>query len=119
MQPAEARRYLAYLRMGLGAMWVAPRVGAKLFGMDPEQKGVPMLARLFAVRDLALGMALLQASGAEADRQVDLGIMVDGADLAAIVMAAGRKDVGVRTLLLGGVTAGAAVALGLMARGED
>jgi hypothetical protein len=119
MQPAEARTYLSYVRMGLGAMWLAPGLGAKLFGLDPQQKGVKMLARLFAVRDLALGMALRQADGAEADRQVDLGIMVDAADLAALVMAAARKDIGAKTLLLGGATAGVAVALGVMARADD
>lgn len=119
MQSAEARRYLAFLRIGLGVMWLTPRLGARLLGMDPEQKGVTLLARLFVVRDLALGLSLLQSSGADADRQVDLGIMVDAADLSAIVMAAGKKDIGARTLLLGGLTAGAAVALGVMARAED
>ncbi len=119
MQPAEARTYLAYLRIGLGAMWLAPGLGAKMFGLDPDQKGVKLLARLFAVRDLALGLSLLQSDGSDADRQVDLGVMVDGADLAALVMAAGRKDIGAKTLMLGGLTAGAAVAMGVMARRVD
>lgn len=117
MQTRDARTYLAYLRLGLGAMWLAPGMGAKIFGLDPEgQSATKFLARLFAIRDLALGAALLQADGADADRQVDLGIMVDAADFAAIVMAASRKEIGARTLLLGGGAAGAALALGLMGR---
>lgn len=117
MQPNDARKYLALLRMGLGAMWIAPRFGAKMFGLDPDNNdGVKMLARLFAVRDLAMGLSLKQASGAEADRQIDLGIMVDAGDVAALVLAAARKDIGAKTLILGGGAALAAVGLGLLAR---
>lgn len=119
MEPSEARRSLAYLRLGLGAMWIAPGLGARIFGLDPEgQPATKMLARLFAARDLALGAALLQARGGEADRLVDLGMAVDAADLAALVLAAGRREIGARTLLLGGAAAGAAVVLGLLGRGD-
>ncbi|CAN5503971.1 hypothetical protein BH23ACT9_BH23ACT9_18120 [soil metagenome] len=120
MQPNDARRNLAYLRLGLGAMWLTPRLGAKIFGLDPDQQtSVKFLARLFAVRDVALGAALLQAGPADADRQVDLGIMVDAADLAAIVMAGARREIGARTVLLGGAAAGTAVVLGLLGRDAD
>ncbi|MGI9015529.1 MAG: hypothetical protein ACR2HR_00240 [Euzebya sp.] len=120
MPPDEARKYLAYFRIGLGAMWFTPRLGAKIFGLDPHNNdGVALLARLFAVRDLALGLGLLQSRGADADRLIDLGIMVDAADVAALVLAAGKKDVGARTLLLGGGAAGLALALGLMGRASD
>lgn len=118
MEPADARRYLAYLRMGLGAMWLAPRLGGRIFGLDPEAEGFTLLARLFAARDAAMAAALLQARGADVDRQVDLGIAVDSADLVALVAAAGRKEIGARTLLLGGSAAGTAVVLGLLARGD-
>lgn len=118
MTPNQARRNLAYFRMGLGSMWVAPRLGAKLFGMDPEQDGVTFLARLFAVRDLALGLSLMQSSGADADRQVDVGIMVDALDLVAILMGAARKDIGARTVVLGGGAAAAALMMGLLGRDD-
>jgi hypothetical protein len=42
--------------------------------------------------------------------------MVDAGDVAALVMAAARKDIGAKTLILGGGTALAAVGLGLLAR---
>lgn len=117
MDPQTARRTLAWFRLGLGAMWITPALGARVFGLDPEgQPSTKFLARLFAIRDVALGAMLLQAKGAEADRQVELGILVDGADLAAIAMAAGRKEVGARTLLLGGLAAGFATVLGIMGR---
>ncbi|MEE8600000.1 hypothetical protein [Euzebya tangerina] len=119
MEPANARKYLGTIRMGLGALWLTPRVGARFFGLEPENDGIAFLARLFAARDLALGAALLQASGADVARQVDLGIMVDSLDLAAVLFAALRKDIGARTLLLAGTTAGAAIALGLMGRELD
>lgn len=120
MDPADARRTLAYLRLALGALWPVPGLGAKVFGIDPEaQPSVRLMARLFAVRDLALGLSLLQASQADADRQVDLGILVDTADLVAIVAAASRKQVPARMVLLGGTLAGSAIALGLMGRRVD
>lgn len=117
MEPRDARRYLAYLRLGIGMMWFAPRLGAKLFGLDPQdQPSVTFLARLFAVRDAAMGVAMLKAEGDAADRLVDLGLVVDGADLAAAVMAGARKEIGLRATLLGGGAAGAAVMLGLLGR---
>lgn len=117
MEPADARRVLAYVRLGLGAMWPAPGLGAKLFGLDPDADGsLRMMARLFAIRDLVLGLALLQSDGEDQDRLVDLGMVVDAADLAAIVLAASRKQVGARTLLLGGSAAAGALTLGFMGR---
>lgn len=117
MEPRDARRYLAYLRLGLGAMWLAPRMGAKLFGLDPQdQPSVTFMTRIFAVRDAALGAAMLQAEGDAADRLVDLGLMVDGADLAAAVMAGARKEIGLRTTFLVGGAAGGAFVLGLLGR---
>ncbi len=120
MDPLAARRALAALRMTFGASWLMPKVGARLFGLDPDDHhGIVLLTRLFAIRDVALGAALLRADEAEGDRQVDLGIMVDTADLIALVAAAIRKDIGVRTLLLGGLGASGAIALGLMGRRPD
>lgn len=120
MDPQDARRALAYLRLGLGALWPVPGLGARLFGLDPKaEPSVKVMGRLFAVRDIALGALLLQSRGADADRQVDLGIMVDAADLAAIVMAASRKQVPARLLFLGGTAAGAALVLGIMGREVD
>ena len=78
-----------------------------------------MLARLFAARDLALGVALLQARGAEADRQVDIGIALDVSDLVALVLAASRKDISGRTLLMGGSLAAVVAGLGVLGRRVD
>lgn len=117
MEPLAARRVIAVLRLGFGASWLIPRVGGRLFGLDPDDNdGVVLLTRIFAIRDVALGAALLQASEAEGDRQVDLGIMVDSADLVALIAAAARKDIGARALVLGSLGACGAILLGLMAR---
>ena len=120
MEPLAARRALATFRITLGASWLMPRVGARLFGLDPDDNdGVVLLTRLFAVRDLALGAALLRADEAEGDRQVDLGIAVDTADLVALIAAAIRKDIGARALVMGGLGACGAITLGLMGRRPD
>lgn len=108
---------LVAVRFAFGAMWPIPRVGARMFGLDPsEQPALPLVGRLFAGRDLALGAALLQAEGADLQRQLDLGIAVDALDLAALTFAALRRQIGARTYLFGGLTAAAALTLGVMAR---
>ena len=118
MHPSLARTSLASLRIGMGVMWLAPRFGARMLGVDPEaQSAVAMMSRLFAVRELVLGAMLLNADGSgDRDRVVEMGILVDAADVVAIVLAASRKEVGARTLLLGGGAAAAALAFGVIAR---
>ena len=120
MDPLQARRRLAMFRLGLGVMYPVAGLGARLFGLDPgRQKQVVMLARMYAVRDLALGLLLLNASAEEGDAQVDAGLLVDAGDLAAILLAASRKQVPAATVLLGGGGAVAALALGVLGRREN
>jgi len=54
MQTVKA---LAGLRIMIGlASWTAPRLAGRIFGLDPEgNPQAPYLARLFGVRDVALG----------------------------------------------------------------
>lgn len=50
--------------VGLGFS-VAPRLGLRAIGLEAEGRGVSLLARLFASRDLALGAAMVRASARE------------------------------------------------------
>ena len=76
---------LAGLRIAIGAAsWATPRVAGRLFGLDAEENPqAPYLARLFGVRDVALGWGTLNSEG-EAQRQWLLaGVACDIADAAA------------------------------------
>src|SRR5207245_5660578 len=49
---------LAGLRVAIGVTaWLFPNLAGRLFGLDPESNPqAPYLARLFGVRDIALGL---------------------------------------------------------------
>lgn len=76
---------LALLRIliGLGA-WLAPGISGRLFGLDPKgNPQAPFLARLFGIRDLALGVGTLTTSGGARRTWLKLGVLCDSADAAA------------------------------------
>ena len=76
--------------VGVGG-WLAPRLTARLFGIEADDNPqLPYVARLFAIRDLALA-AGVQSSSADARRLwLRIGIACDLADAVAGI-AAGRK----------------------------
>jgi len=73
-----------------GAAWAAPEAAWQQFGLptaasSPEAQ---LLGRLFGSRDLMLGLALLVAKTPASRRQIlRAGIVVDGLDLAAALLA--------------------------------
>jgi hypothetical protein len=83
---------LVATRSAIGtASWLAPRVTGKLFGLDVAgNPQAPYLARLFGVRDVALGYGLATSDGAQRDAWLRIGIACDLADAAA-GLAAGRR----------------------------
>jgi hypothetical protein len=87
-----------------------PRVAGKLFGLDTAANPqAPYLARLFGIRDVALGIGALQSTGAAQKQWLQLGVMCDAADAMAGV--AGKRDGSLSTgtsLLVTGVAAVAA-----------
>jgi hypothetical protein len=111
---------LAGLRLAIGSgAWAAPNTTGKLFGLDPE--GNPQasyLARLFGVRDIALGAGVLSTEGSSRQKWLQLGVVCDLADAAAGVLA-GRAGVLPRwsSVLVTG-TALVAAAQGVMALRE-
>jgi hypothetical protein len=113
MEPDQTIRSLAMLRMAVGtSAWATPRLAGKAFGLDADgNPQSPYLARLFGIRDIALGVGTLSTSG-EAQRQwLTLGVVCDAADAAAGVFAGrGGYLPKVPTVLVTGV---ALVAAGL------
>lgn len=90
MERLNLRYVLGGLRIGVGLKtWLAPRMALRVFGFggigaDPR---VVVLARLFGVRDVALGAAVVVARSDEAAvRAVEVGILVDSVDVAASVL---------------------------------
>lgn len=65
-EPREVLRDVGLAGAGVGvAFAVAPRLGLRIMGLEPEGRGVGLVARLFASRDLAVGVAMLRASRRE------------------------------------------------------
>jgi hypothetical protein len=77
----------AAMRILVGGMsYAAPRLSARLFRFDPA--GNPQSsywARLFGVRDVALGVGALQASGEARRRIVLLTAACDAADVVTTI----------------------------------
>jgi hypothetical protein len=112
---------LAALRVAIGvSSWTTPRVAGRLFGLDAQANPqAPYLARLFGVRDVALGWGALSTAG-EVQRQWLLaGLACDVADaLAGIAGARARYLPPVTGVLVTG-TALAAGARGAAARNDS
>lgn len=108
---------LAGIRAVIGVLtWLAPRLAARLFGIDPDANPqLPYVARLFAIRDLALAAGLQSSSGDALRLWVRIGMACDAADAAAGLLAGRRGELSkLSTALvtgpaLGGVQLGTAV----------
>ena len=83
---------LAGLRIVVGVLsWFAPNLAGTLFGLDVKKnKQAPYLARLFGVRDVALGVGTLMAKGSARRTWLQMGLVCDSADAAAAGI--GHKD---------------------------
>jgi hypothetical protein len=97
-----------------GGAWLAPRLSGRLFGLDVAgNPQLPYVARLFAIRDVALA-AGLQASDGDALRfWVQAGIACDAADAAAGILAGRRGELSPLATALVTATALTAVGLGI------
>jgi len=104
---------LAGLRIVVGLLsWFAPNLAGTLFGLDVKRnKQAPYLARLFGVRDVALGIGTLMAKGSSRRTWLQMGLLCDGADAAAAGL--GHRDgyLDAQTAIM--VAAPAVVAVGL------
>ena len=110
---------LAGLRIVIGLLsWFAPNLAGSLFGLNVKRnKQAPYLARLFGVRDVALGAGTLLAKGSARRTWLQMGLVCDTADAAAAGI--GHRDgyLNAQTAVMLAAPAVAAVAMGAAALG--
>lgn len=71
---------LGRIAIGIGAL-AAPDLATKVFRLDgPANPQLPYMTRMFASREIALGLVTLGSKGAARRQLVALGIGVDAAD---------------------------------------
>lgn len=109
------RRRLAALRLVLGtAGYLAPGAVARAFGVDPDgNDALRSVVRMFAVREAALGLAVVAVEGPELTRWLALGAAVDAGDVITALLGRRSGRLSTYTTLAGTLLAGAAVAMGL------
>ena len=117
MSENDAVKALAGVRVLIGvSSWLTPRVAGRLFGLDAKANPQsPYLARLFGVRDIALGAGALMSEGDARRQWLVAGLACDGADALAGVAGGARGYLPKFTSLLVTGTALFAVALGVAA----
>jgi hypothetical protein len=103
------------------AAWFAPRLSGRVLGLDPGRNPeVAYLARLFAVRDAALGFGLGTSDEAGRAQWLRAGIACDFGDAVAGVLAGRRGELPKPATVMVTGAALAAVTLGFLAlRGEQ
>jgi hypothetical protein len=108
---------LAALRVAIGAgAWLAPNFAGSLFGLDVKgNPQAPYLARLFGIRDLALGVGTLVAKGNDRRSILAVGAACDAADAAAAEL--GRREGYFGAFTAAKLVGTAVLALGLGAAG--
>ena len=73
-----------------GASYLAPNLGGRLFGLDPDRNPQSAYwARLFGIRDVALGVGAMRTTGAARKQILQLTAACDAADLASTLL--GRR----------------------------
>lgn len=111
---------LSALRSVVGAgTWASPALSGRTFGLGSlEGPGAALLARLFGVRDLALGQAIRHPSPEVRRAALQVGVLCDSVGVVASLVALRRGAARSSGVLVGG---GAAffVALGLLALADQ
>jgi hypothetical protein len=120
-QPMEEQQLARGIAIGRIAVGVSALFTTKLFtlifaGREPAEDQVTKMAgRLFAIRDIAIGLALLDAldHGLPVRRLLQLGMMCDLTD--TVVVLVGYRALPVRGRILGLALAGGFAAAGMKA----
>jgi hypothetical protein len=121
MDSEKATVSLAGTRIAVGASsWLTPRLAGRAFGLDTANNPQsPYLARLFGVRDLALGVGALTSTGESRRRWLTLALACDAADAAAGVFAGRAGYLGKLPTAVVTAAALAGVAMGVAALAGD
>lgn len=117
MNEGSAANTLMGLRLAIGVgAWATPRLAGRLFGLDAgANPQSPYLARLFGVRDIALGWGIMGTDGASRRQWLSVGIACDAADALAGLAGGLGGYLPKRTSFVVTVTALGAAALGASA----
>lgn len=109
---------LSVARVGLGAAtWIAPGMATRLLARrGVPAASLPFVLRLFGVRDFTMGLGYFNATPEQQDRILLLGMVADGADAAAALVAQRRGHLPARLATPFALTALCAVAAGAAAR---
>jgi hypothetical protein len=122
MNSDAAIKNLSLLRIVVGMLaWLTPNLAGKAFMLDvPGNPQAPYLARLFGIRDVALGAATAQSNGDARRQLVVAGLACDAADTAAALLGARAGYFSRLTGVLLALPAVAAVGMGVAAlQGDD
>jgi hypothetical protein len=118
LTPSQARTAVVGMRFTLAAaVGLMPRVSGRLFGISADENpAAPYLARLYAVRNLLMGLDMLRAgSGRELEAVAQRHAAVDAVDAAASLLGGSRGYLSPRAAWMTGSVALVAVGLGLRA----
>ncbi|MEL7210245.1 MAG: hypothetical protein AAGK32_18775 [Actinomycetota bacterium] len=122
LTPAQARNALVAIRGSIGVFGLLfPRFTAKLFGIDAKANPAAVyMGRLFAVRELFMVAPFCMEDAEELqDFAIQAGVAVDAVDVVAAGAAGVSGSLPKRAALMAGLTAAAAVALGVIAQQDD
>ena len=92
--------------LGTAALFV-PRALPRLLGLSPEATrtdvALPLLVRLIAARNIAMGAALLVTPAPQARRTTEVALLLTALDAAAVWTSRARGDVARRSAVLSGI----------------
>lgn len=118
MNRSPAGDAVGQLSVGLGATaLLLPAATARAFGVNPGlNPALPLLVRFVGIRNATMGAGLLAADSQESRTlALQLGLVVGMADLAATLLAARKKVLRPRALLVAAAVLGGIGALGIHA----
>ena len=89
--------------LGTGALF-APRAITSLLGVSDtaarQDTALPLLVRLIAARNIAMGAALLVSPPPQAQRTTEVTLLLTGIDAAAVLVATRKSDTATRSAVL-------------------
>jgi hypothetical protein len=111
------RKSIGSLSIWLGTAGLfAPRAITRLLGVDPDatrtDTALPLLVRLIAARNIAMGAALLVTPAPQARRTTEVTLLLTALDAAAVLVGrrgddVARRSAGLSLVVLGLSAAGA------------
>jgi hypothetical protein len=112
---------LRILRAIVGvSTYAAPGITGRAFGLKPDENPqASFLGRLFAIRDLALGLGTGMTTKPSRRVWWQLGMLCDAGDAVATIMAARRGELAKPAAVMVTATALTAVGLGAAALAAD